>query len=275
MKEFKKRITRLVTILIILTFFVNTLLNRFYVEVYEYNEEKKPIITNMDQVSQMSIQGTGLRKIAYFCEQNGIDFSGFLANYMAFHNYNVESIGYDFEQEYYNDFKGESYKWFYHMLFDPVKCFPVKCNNESDYDRYEYSNSFLAPRTYGGDRKHMGIDIMDVNDESGYFQIVSMTDGVVENMGWLELGGYRVGIRTEEGVYFYYAHLERYAEGLEKGMSVKAGQLLGYMGSTGYGQEGTDDQFPVHLHVGICIMHDGEEVWINPYPILQMLDPAI
>ncbi len=67
----------------------------------------------------------------------------------------------------------------------------------------------------------------------------SVSDGTVEQMGWLELGGYRVGIRSPGGLYFYYAHLDSYAAGLQKGDTVKAGTLLGYMGDTGYGQEGT------------------------------------
>ena len=87
-----------------------------------------------------------------------------------------------------------------------------------------------------------------------------------------ELGGYRVGIRSPKGVYFYYAHLDSYAE-IEEGDPVKAGDLLGFMGDTGYSKkEGTMGMFPVHLHVGIYLIHDGEEISVNPYQPLKYLE---
>ena len=94
---------------------------------------------------------------------------------------------------------------------------------------------------------------MASNNQRGYFQIQSVSDGVIENIGWLELGGYRMGIRSASGLYYYYAHMERYANGLKKGDCVEAGQVIGYMGDTGYGEEGTRGQFDVHLHFGIYL----------------------
>ncbi|MBC7959228.1 MAG: M23 family metallopeptidase [Vallitaleaceae bacterium] len=161
----------------------------------------------------------------------------------------------------------------YHKIFDDLACFPVMADGSNIENGYTYTNSFLAERTYGGNRKHMGIDLMDSNNEKGALNIVSMTDGVIENMGWLELGGYRIGIRTPTGAYFYYAHLNNYAAGLKEGSQVFAGQLLGTMGSSGYGPEGTIDQFDVHLHLGIALDLDGKEFWVNPYAILMALDP--
>ncbi len=63
-----------------------------------------------------------------------------------------------------------------------------------------------------------------------------MTDGVITNLGWLEQGGYRIGITGNSGTYYYYAHLDSYTE-IQKGDKVKAGELLGYMGDSGYGPE--------------------------------------
>ena len=73
--------------------------------------------------------------------------------------------------------------------------------------------------------------------------------------------------------YFYYAHLDSYAE-LEKGDPVKAGDLLGYMGDSGYGEEGTTGEFPVHLHLGIYLKEGTEEISVNPYPVLRYAENA-
>lgn len=132
-----------------------------------------------------------------------------------------------------------------------------------------FEDSWMYDRTYKEERYHEGTDIMPDRNERGMLPVVSMTDGVVEKKGWLELGGYRIGIRAPHGAYFYYAHLDSYAD-LEPGDEVKAGDLLGFMGDTGYGtREGTKGKFPVHLHLGIYIDSGGEEVSVNPYPALK------
>lgn len=82
------------------------------------------------------------------------------------------------------------------------------------------------PALSGGARKHEGTDLMTIRNERGIYPIVSMTDGTLEQMGWLKLGGWRIGIRSASGTYYYYAHLESYAPDLEDGMAVHAGQLL-------------------------------------------------
>lgn len=86
-------------------------------------------------------------------------------------------------------------------------------------------------------------------NERGLYPVISISDGMITNLGWLEKGGYRIGITSPSGVYYYYAHLESYAE-IKEGDQVQAGEMLGFMGDSGYGEEGTTGQFPVHLHLG-------------------------
>lgn len=138
--------------------------------------------------------------------------------------------------------------------------------------RWGFDDGYGEGRSYGGSRRHEGIDIMAVDADAGELEVQSVSDGTVEQMGWLELGGYRVGIRSPGGLYFYYAHLDSYAAGLQKGDSVKAGTLLGYMGDTGYGQEGTRGKFPVHLHFGVYYDKNGKEKTIDPYRLLRCLE---
>lgn len=153
--------------------------------------------------------------------------------------------------------------------------FPVP---ESSHDKARYGVSFadswMDSRKFGGERGHEGCDIMAAVNERGHYPVVSISDGIVEKMGWLKLGGYRIGIRSPGGTYFYYAHLSDYAPDLSVGDEVMAGELLGFMGDTGYSEtEGTTGNFPVHLHVGIYWNDaNGEERSFNPYPFLKELE---
>lgn len=80
-----------------------------------------------------------------------------------------------------------------------------------------------------------------------------------------------IGITTGDGTYYYYAHLDSYAN-IKEGDPVKAGELLGYMGDSGYGKEGTVGKFDVHLHMGIYFYEEGEEISVNPYYLLKFLE---
>lgn len=156
-------------------------------------------------------------------------------------------------------------------LLEDVKCFPVR-NDVHKKAFWGYEDSYGDGRTFGGNRKHEGIDIMSSNNVSEYFAVQSVSDGIVEKKGWLKLGGYRIGIRSKNGIYYYYAHLASYAKDIQIGDKVSAGQILGYMGDTGYGPEGTRGKFAVHLHFGIYIDKQDVETSINPYSILRWIE---
>ncbi len=157
-------------------------------------------------------------------------------------------------------------------VFEDIKVFPVaECLDGTK--SVSYADSWFGERTYGGDRHHEGTDIMASVNERGIYPIVSMSDGVIEKIGWLKLGGYRIGIRSPHGGYFYYAHLASYAHDYKIGDKVKAGEVIGYMGDSGYGDEGTVGKFDVHLHLGIYINDcDGNEISINPYNVLKCME---
>ena len=158
-------------------------------------------------------------------------------------------------------------------IWNDVKYFPIPQSLDDTEDKISYVDSWMFERNYGGKRGHEGTDIMAEKNTPGYYPVVSMTDGVVTEKGWLEKGGWRIGNTAPTGAYFYYAHLDSYAE-LEKGDPVKAGDLLGYMGDSGYGEEGTTGEFPVHLHLGIYLKEGTEEISVNPYPVLRYAENA-
>lgn len=153
-------------------------------------------------------------------------------------------------------------------IWNTVKYFPIPESEKPGRKFVSFADSWMEERNYGGKRGHEGTDLMAGENVRGLYPIISITDGTVAKIGWLEKGGNRIGIWTEAGAYFYYAHLDSYAN-LKVGDQVKAGQLLGFMGDTGYGEAGTKGMFPVHLHLGIYIYPDGTEMSINPYAILK------
>ncbi len=154
----------------------------------------------------------------------------------------------------------------YRAVWADVECFPVS-GTESFYE-----DSWLSPRDDGA-RRHEGCDLFGQEDAPGEYPVVSMTRGKVEQVGWLPLGGYRIGIRSPSGGYFYYAHLDSYGREFQPQDEVKAGQILGFMGNTGYGPQGTAGKFSTHLHLGIYVRtRNYEELSVNPYWVLRFLD---
>ena len=140
-------------------------------------------------------------------------------------------------------------------MTDPTRIFPLPLDSD-----YGYEDGFGDGRSFGGERSHEGIDIIV---EKGT-PVLSVCNGVVTQKGWLTLGGWRIGVTDAFGVYHYYAHLSSYAD-VEVGDAVSAGDVLGYVGSTGYGPEGTDDQMIPHLHFGLYV----DDVAVNPYDYLR------
>lgn len=164
----------------------------------------------------------------------------------------------------------------YNGLLADIKYFPVPRSNKRK-EWVNYVNSWNYERTYKENRTHEGTDVMGDINKDGIYPVVSVSDGYVSNIGWLELGGWRIGITSPSGIYYYYAHLDSYAKEYKEGDVIRAGDIIGYMGSTGYSKvEGTKNKFPVHLHFGIYITPDPdiaadyEEIALNPYNILKI-----
>ncbi|MCB8816292.1 M23 family metallopeptidase [Desulfosporosinus shakirovi] len=120
-----------------------------------------------------------------------------------------------------------------------------------------YEDSYGADRE-GGVRRHEGTDLFGKEGTS----IISSCGGEIEQLGWNRLGGERVGVRGDDGNYYYYAHLQYISAKLVKGERIEAGEFIGGMGHTGDALTTPD-----HLHFGIELPN-GE--WTNPYPFLAV-----
>ncbi len=152
------------------------------------------------------------------------------------------------------------------------KVFPVMRSNW--YSVINFKRDWHAPRMRFENGRWRLIGFHEGNDvfaEPGT-PIVSVTGGTIENLGWLFYSGWRVGVRGDDGRYWFYAHMGRFAPGLTIGQRVEPGTLLGEVGNTGYGdEEGHDDEFAHHLHLGI---QEANGVWTDPYPLLRRLYAA-
>lgn len=228
---------------------------------------------------QMELSEALLERLNELSEETGYSMGEEIAVFLPTFRFQMEDHEKEMTQEslekwdlFYTEKKSQSFarlKESCRAIWDDLECFPV----ENGEKKMVFEDSWMFARTYGGERGHEGTDLIPPKNFRDYYQIVSMTDGIVEKIGWLEKGGWRIGIRSEHGGYFYYAHLSSYAKEFQIGEKVEAGDLLGYMGDTGYGvEENTSGKFDVHLHLGIYIKTERmEEMSVNPYWVLRFL----
>lgn len=154
-------------------------------------------------------------------------------------------------------------------VFSPIaKTFP-----------FSHFDDFGVSRSYGFKRRHLGHDMMAATGTP----VVAVESGVVEVLGWNQYGGWRVGIRSfDKKRYYYYAHLRQnrpYHADLCEGKTVKAGDVIGYVGRTGYSaKENVNNIETSHLHIGLQLIFDesqkecDNEIWINLYDITRLLE---
>ncbi|MFV0309098.1 MAG: peptidoglycan-binding protein [Desertimonas sp.] len=122
--------------------------------------------------------------------------------------------------------------------------------------RCYYGDTWGAARSNG--RVHLGVDILAA--EGTPLQAVvtgRVTQIYTDRPG--SLSGNGLKIATADGTYFFYAHLQSLAPGIQVGSSVSAGQVVGYVGKTG-------NTLTPHLHLEI---HPGGGSAVNPYPIVK------
>ena len=130
-----------------------------------------------------------------------------------------------------------------------LQAFPVQ-------GRCGFTDSWQAPRP--GGRQHEGVDIIGARG----LAIYAVADGVITKMlTGGALSGNSIRLTIGDGTYFFYAHLDGFAAGLSAGQTVRAGQVIGYLGATGATSN--------HLHFEV---HPQGGAAVNPYPIVKAVD---
>ncbi len=126
----------------------------------------------------------------------------------------------------------------------------------------QLSDTFDQPR--GTERHHEAMDIMAPTGT----KVVAVADGKVVKLFNSKPGGLTVyQFDPTEKYAYYYAHLDRYAEGLKEGATIKRGELIGYVGATGNANPAAP-----HLHFAVVELTPEKQWWkgtpVNPYPML-------
>ena len=145
---------------------------------------------------------------------------------------------------------------------------------------YTHYDDFGSTRSYGYLRKHLGHDLLGAVGTP----VCAAEGGVVVACGWNKYGGWRVGIRSFDGMrYWYYAHLRKghpYND-MYEGKTVEAGEVIGYLGMTGYStKEDTNNIDTPHLHFGLQIIFDesqkdgANQIWLDMYALTDLLSSS-
>ena len=129
-------------------------------------------------------------------------------------------------------------------------------------DPHNFIDSFGYPRMLGSEYEHahQGTDIMSPFGTP----LLACERGIITRMGSDVLGGTKIWVKGESGTYYYYAHLSGFAEGMQEGLVVEAGRVIGFVGDTGNAKGGAP-----HLHFEI---HPEGGPAVNPYPLLKVVD---
>jgi murein DD-endopeptidase MepM/ murein hydrolase activator NlpD len=124
------------------------------------------------------------------------------------------------------------------------------------YGKHDYTDTFGAARADTG--SHAGNDIF----AAAGTPVVAVCDGSLNRVGTLPISGNRLWVKcAKTGDSFFYAHLSAFATDTRNGLDVKAGQVVGFVGSTG-----DAEKTPPHLHFEV---HPGNRAAVDPYPFLR------
>ena len=111
-------------------------------------------------------------------------------------------------------------------------------------------------------------DAIDIAAAAGT-PVIAASEGEIVKLFLSEKGGTTIyQLSPDKKLVFYYAHLQRYADGIHEGKYVRQGEVIGYVGDTGNAGVGN-----YHLHFSIATITDPKRHWdgtnINPYPLLK------
>lgn len=160
------------------------------------------LVQSLNSGESISDLSNNMKFYNYYYESLSAVLSGFIGNY------SIQRIDESGNSSFENNYG--------------LKAFLPIAKNYS----FNHYKDFGASRSYGFKRTHLGNDLMGQIGTP----IIAVESGVIENLGWNQYGGWRIGIRSFDSKrYYYYAHLRKnhpYVEGLEVGSTVNAGDVI-------------------------------------------------
>ncbi len=236
-------------------------------KAYKYDVESNGAKNWIDLLSYATAKNWGnidKRCLDYIDEGALIDFLVFDSEKLKYFNYYKEVYS-----AILGGYIGETDEGYGLKVYSPV----AKNFYFSHYD------DFGASRSYGYKRTHMGNDLLG----SVGTPIICVESGTVEALGWNQYGGWRIGIRSiDKKRYYYYAHLRKnhpYNKNLKVGDKVNSGDVIGYLGMTGYSVKENVNNIEIpHLHLGVQLIFDesqkdgSNQIWIDVYNIIEFLE---
>jgi murein DD-endopeptidase MepM/ murein hydrolase activator NlpD len=126
-------------------------------------------------------------------------------------------------------------------------------------------SDFVERRSGKGGHPHEAVDILAPRNTP----VHAVEDGTIAKLFESKAGGHTIYQADPTGRFiYYYAHLEQYADGLHEGQRVAAGDVIGYVGTSGNAPPGTP-----HLHFAISELGPDRRWWqgqaIDPYPVFN------
>lgn len=222
------------------------------------------LISELNSGKSMEDLTSSMKYYSYYYEAYSAVLGGFIGNYSIDNSTSIDSKNTNNSDSFSSSCE-EKYGL---KVFLPI----AKNYSFSHYD--DFGNS----RSYGFKRVHLGNDLMG----SIGTPIIAVESGTIEHLGWNQYGGWRIGIRSFDGKrYYYYAHLRKnhpYVPNLKEGDTVTSGDVIGYLGMTGYSiKENVNNINIPHLHFGMQLIFDESqvdspnEIWIDVYQIIEFL----
>ena len=309
----KPQLILLILAIFIIVVFLSTLIGSYFISLATDEEEKEyikwvdftPTASILEKLAKLDIEShqkevdvtyNWIELLAYLASLYGGNFKNYrekdledlLAKLQS--GQTMESLTQD--KKYYSYYL-EAYQAVLSGFIGNYAIETVQENGEKNFEEkyglkaflpiaknYSFSHydDFGNARSYGFNRRHLGNDLMG----SIGTPIIAVESGIVEAAGWNQYGGWRIGIRSfDKKRYYYYAHLRKdhpFAQDIEEGKIVKAGDVIGYLGMTGYSSKENVNNINVpHLHFGMQLIFDesqkegNNEIWIDVYSIIEFL----
>ncbi len=260
-------------------YIVNILVVVFFVIIigfYNSLGEYKVSLYDYEDIQSFNIDTNGLKAVYETAQVQDIELEKLLVMYAKSNNYfSEDTFVSEFSFSETNPF-AENLKFAYFTLNkenkqiyntiksinEDIKALPFKAG---DFE------SVMAINCFSVIKENYSTMFLEKEVSTKTIAVLSITDGVVVNIGYKGDKGLQIVIKTENDNKFVYSNIGEINNKIEKGTRVKSGDTLGTMGNT---EQIKDKVTYERAKLGVYIVLDekylGKESYLNPYPFLYL-----